>query len=84
MAADYNTAAALCLAAGYDTPPIIEQINNYVLTSQGKDAAGNDRVAKYVNLSPDYDIPTFGDAFILLECTDPVSLEKVSQIVLTE
>lgn len=84
MAADYNTAAALCLAAGYDHPSVLEQINNYVLTSQGHDAAGNDRTAKYVNLSPDYDIPTFGDAFILLECTDPVSLEKVSQIVLTE
>lgn len=82
MAADYNTAAALLIVAGYNKPAVAEQIGNWVLTSQGKDAKGSARTPKFTSLLPTYDVAAYGAAFVALEVTDPVSLEKVNNIAL--
>lgn len=75
-------AAATLTAAGFTHPSVIEQTFNYVLTSQGKDAAGNARTAKYVNLSPTYDVATQGAALVSSGIVAPSCLEQVGQLVL--
>lgn len=77
MSADYQTAAALLIAAGDNTPPVFEQIANYVLTSQ------QGRVTpKYFDILPDGRIATYGTTFLGLGVSDPVNLEKVAAIAL--
>lgn len=83
MPANTSLAAAIVIVTHYNKPAVMEQIGNYVMTAQGKDAAGNARTSKYTDLSPTYDIPLYGAAFIALGVTDPVSLEKVNNIALT-
>lgn len=80
--ANINTAAALVIVAHYNKPAVMEQIDDWVITKQGKDAGGRANTAKYVNLAPKYDIPTYGAAFVALEITDPVSMERVNNIAL--
>lgn len=95
MATIYEQMAAsvLWFAVSYPimrTPPFMEQVNNWVLTSLGHNAAGADNTGKYVTCFEPYTptpgvpfVPTFGAAFVAAGITDPVGLEKVSQIVLT-
>lgn len=73
------------IASGFNTAPIIEQVNNWVLTGLGHDAAGNDNSHKYVNvgLAAPTGVPTVGAAYVLAGITDPVGMEKVSQLALT-
>lgn len=84
MATDANIsiAAAVVIVSHYNKPSVMEQISDWVITSIGKDAAGHARTSKYVNMSPTYDIPTYGAAFAALGITDPVSMEKVNNIAL--
>lgn len=77
----YQLVASILRAAGYNTPPIFEQLANYVLTSIGHDAAGNDRVPKYVNL-PGVNIPLYASAFLLFGITTPSGIEKVGNLAL--
>lgn len=83
MPANTSLAAAIVIVTHYNKPAVMEQIGNWVMTQQGKDQAGHTRSAKYVSLSPTYDIPTYGAAFVALGVTDPVSLEQVNNIALT-
>lgn len=84
MATDANIslAAAIVIVSHYNKPAPMEQIGNWVMTEQGKDAAGHARTSKYVDLSPTYNVPLYGAAFAALGITDPVSLEKVNNIAL--
>lgn len=77
MSADYQTAAALLIAAGDNTPPVFEQIANYVLSSQ------QGRVTPhYVEILHDNRIATYGRTFLSLGVSDPINLEKVGTIAL--
>lgn len=82
MAADVSTAAALLIVAHVNKPSFLEEVGNYVQTSQGKDQAGKQNVAKYVNMSPTFNVPLYGAAFVALGVTTPVDLEKVGNIAL--
>lgn len=84
MATDANIslAAAIVIVSKYNKPAPMEQIFNWVITGVGYNARGAARTHKYVNLSPTYDIPTYGAAFAALGITDPVSMEKVNNIAL--
>lgn len=77
----YESVAAILNAAHYNTPPVFEQMANWVLTGLGHDAAGNDKTRKYVSL-PGYNIPLYGLAFVLYGVTDPPGIEKVGNLVL--
>lgn len=77
----YQVVAGILQAAGYTQPAVFEQLGNYVLTSQGHDAAGNNNVGKYVHL-PGYNIPLYASAFTLFGVTDPPGIEKVGNLVL--
>lgn len=79
----YTLLAASLISAGITKPEYLEQIFNYVLTSQGKDAAGRNRVPKYVSLSPTVNVPYWALGFIMFGVVTPPQLEKVGQIVLT-
>ena len=81
--ANINTAAALVIVAHYNKPSVMEQIFNWVITAIGKDQANHARTHKYVDLSPKYDVPTYGAAFAALGITDPVSMEQVNNLALT-
>ena len=83
MATAYATAAAILTAAGYNTPPILEQLSNYILTGLGHDAAGNDNTAKYVHGLTGYNIPLYSATYTILGITDPPGIEKVGNLVLT-
>lgn len=77
----YQLVASILTAAGYNQPAVFEQLGNYVLTSLGHDAAGNDRVPKYVSL-PGFNIPLYASAFLLFGITTPSGIEKVGNLVL--
>lgn len=77
----YEFLASQLVAAGYHKPAIYEQVCNYVLTSQGHDAAGHDNVGKYVNL-PGIGVAAMGAAFLLFGVNTAVGLEKVGNIAL--
>lgn len=77
----YQVVANILIAAGYTQPAVFEQLGNYVLTSRGHDASGNDKTAKYVTL-PGYNIPLYGAAFLLFGITTPPGIEKVGNLVL--
>lgn len=86
MATVYQIMAASMRLSSFNTAPIMEQVNNWVLTSQGKDCRGVSRVAKYVNcgLAAPVGVPVVGAAYVAAGITDPVGCEKVSQIALKE
>lgn len=77
----YQFVANILTVAGYTQPAVFEQLSNYVLTSQGHDAAGNNNVGKYVRL-PGYNIPLYAAAFTLFGLTTPPQIEKVGNLVL--
>lgn len=79
----YQSVATILTAAGYNTPPIVEQLGNYVLTGLGHDAAGNNSTPKYVHGLTGYNIPLYAATFTLWGVTDPPGIEKVANLVLT-
>lgn len=78
MSANYQAAAALLIAAGDNTPPVFEQISNYVLTSQ------QGRVTpRYFDILPDNRISMYGQMFLNFGISGPAELEKVGTIALS-
>ncbi len=79
----YDTVAQILIAAHYNKPAVFEQLANYVLTGLGKNPAGANNTAKYVNMGPTYNIPFYAGSFVFFGITDPVGIEKVGNIALT-
>jgi len=82
MATIYETAAASLTAAGATSPPVLEQVGNYVLTGLGYNSAGVANTIKYVSMLPTFNIATLAAYLTVPGITDPPGIEKVFDLVL--
>lgn len=85
MADKYTTMGGALIAFNANQPPTVEQVNNWVLTGLGHDAAGNDNSHKWVQcgLGLPLGVPVIGTGYLLVGITDPVGMEKVANVALT-